>query len=94
MVHHGNTARPKNTKSRLDRSGSQRSIKLLARGFANRLWAAEPGQAAMPVIKDMYGLDSILGGALFDADGRAGDGWQLPGWSTEGHRLRSRRVSM
>lgn len=37
------------------------------------------------------GLDAILHGARFDADGRAGDGWQLLGWSTDGHWLRSRR---
>jgi hypothetical protein len=37
------------------------------------------------------GLDAILHGARFDPDGRAGDGWQLLGWSTDGHWLRSRR---
>ena len=37
------------------------------------------------------GLDAILHGARFDADGRAGHGWQLLGWSTGGHWLRSRR---
>jgi hypothetical protein len=39
----------------------------------------------------LEGLDAILAGASFDADGRAGDGWALLGWSTGGHWLRSRR---
>ena len=37
------------------------------------------------------GLDAIIAGASFDADGRAGDGWELLGWSTDSHWLRSRR---
>lgn len=49
-----------------------------------------------PVTADMLapvleGLDAVIAGASFDADGRAGDGWALLGWSTGGHWLRSRR---
>jgi hypothetical protein len=42
----------------------------------------------MPVLN---GLDGIVRGARFDADGREDEGWQLLGWSTDGHWLRSRR---
>ncbi|HZU78259.1 MAG TPA: hypothetical protein VFA70_15935, partial [Dehalococcoidia bacterium] len=54
------------------------------------LRGANPATARMltPVLD---GLDAIIAGASFDADGRAGDGWVLLGWSTGGHWLRSRR---
>lgn len=54
------------------------------------LRGAKPAIVGMltPVIE---GLDAITAGASFDADGRAGDGWVLLGWSTGGHWLRSRR---
>lgn len=55
-----------------------------------RSLAAEPGTAGMltPVLD---GFDAIVDGHSFDADGRAGDGRQLLGWSTGGHWLRPRR---
>jgi hypothetical protein len=36
----------------------------------------------------LNGLDAILNGARFNADGRVGDGRQLLGWTTGGHWLR------
>lgn len=57
-----------------------------------RLRAENPGTVDMltPVLE---GLDAIIAGASFDADGRAGNGWALLGWSTGGHWLRSRRAA-
>lgn len=54
-----------------------------------RLRDQNPATAHMltPVLE---GFDAIIAGASFDADGRAGGGWELLGWSTGGHWLRSR----
>jgi len=57
-----------------------------------RIRLRDAGSATEYVLTPVLdGLDAIIDGAHFDADGRAGDGWQLLGWCTDGHWLRSRR---
>jgi hypothetical protein len=63
-------------------------------GFLRTAYAK--AEHAGPVVAGMLtpvlsGLSAVADGEGFDADGRAGAGWQLLGWAVDGHWLRSRR---